>query len=290
MEDYIHVLGRTISKHCRHVKEVIFAKVDAYSIGPVRQWRSQGIDFKILDHPLTTDPDPKNRSFLLMVAGHGSGLHHAIDNATQEYVWLTDPDVFLFSSVDDLYLSLMEKHNLGIIGISHFTPQQQCYLDFPCVTNCLLRKGSLPPPEWLAEELGIYSGMKPSDKIRKLAASPGEYLLPGPNSHYGEFPSPDGMFDVGFNLWFWGKQNNWKWLSFYRDAGLFPINNEQYGFRDLVYPMNYTAADYRTNFGLQDDLGQQELLYHRTMAVGQPGSSYRQLYESLFGTEDAWSS
>ena len=110
---------------------------------------------------------------------------------------------------------------------------------------------------------------------------PGKYLIPGPLCPE-EFPNPEGAFDVGCNLFLWAKAQNWRWLSFYRDGGVFPKTNDEYGFKELIYPMNYTTAEYRTNFGLEKDLGKQELLYHRTMAVGQSGASYQQLYDSLF--------
>lgn len=278
MEEYVQVLSHSLAKWSQHVKEVIFIKIDSLHVGPKRQWRDNGIDFKILDRPL--DHSQWSHDSMLMVAGHALGLHHGIDEAQEKYVWLTDPDVFFFTSVDDLYLRLMREHNLGIIGISHFAPQQQSYLDFPCVTNCMIRRDALPPNDWQSEALSLQSGMRLVENCRRLASMPGKYLIPGPIEPEA-FPNPNGMFDVGCNLWLWAKQNNWRWLSFYLDAGQFPHNNTEYGFKELVYPMNYDVGHYRCNFGLQVKLEHEDLLYHRTMAVGQSGADYLNLYQSL---------
>lgn len=280
MDEYVAVISNSLARHSKHVKEVIFVKVDALAPGS-RSWQADGIDYRIIDHPLTTATDWNTRGFLLMVAGHALGLHHAIDQAREEYVWLTDPDVFFFTAVDALYLDLIRRYDLGIIGISHFTPQQQSYLDFPCVTNCMVRKSDLPG-QWL--DFALQSGMRLNENCRKLQPMPGKYLIPGPVCPE-QFPNPQGAFDVGCNLWLWAKEKNWRWLSFYRDDGLMPNTNDGYGFKDIVYPRNYRTDDYRTNFGLKDDLGNQDVLYHRTMAVGQSGESYKRLYDSLFLTD-----
>lgn len=280
MEEYVSVLSHSLGRNAKHVKEVIFVKVDALAPGS-RSWQSNGIEYRMIDYPVTEETDWNTRGFMLMVAGHALGLHHGIDQAREEYVWLTDPDVFFFTAADELYLDLMWYYNLGIVGISHFTPQQQSYLDFPCVTNCMVRKADLPGV-WL--DFALQSGMRLDERPRRLMPMPGKYLIPGPICPK-EFPNPQGTFDVGCHLWQWAKEKDWRWLSFYRNSGDLPNTNDEYGFKDLVYPMNYNTGDYRTNFGLKDDLGHQDILYHRTMAVGQSGESYKRLYDSLFPTQ-----
>lgn len=278
MEEYIEVLSDTLCRHTKHVREVIFSKVDSLEVKPDRCWEQNGISFKISDCPVSTVEDWQTRGFILMVAGHALGLHHGIERSKEDYIWFTDPDVFLFTSVDEMYLQLMQKHNLGIVGISHFTPEQQSYLDFPCVTNCMVKRGNLPPNNWI--DCSLQSGMRVVENCKTIMRMSDKYLVPGPICPE-LFPNPDGLFDVGCNLWRWAHEQNWRWLSFYMDCGTLPNTNDGYGFKDLVYPMNYNTSIYRTNFNLMENLGNQDILYHRTMSVGQSGESYKQLYASL---------
>jgi hypothetical protein len=89
------------------------------------------------------------------------------------------------------------------------------------------------------------------------------------------------MFDTGCNLWLWNLQRGGRWLAFYLDEwhGCFKYNR---GFCKLRYPLNYNTGRYKTNFGLEDNFGKQDLLYHRTRSALESSLSFRQLYDSLF--------
>ena len=282
MSEYLYVLTDSIRRKTKHVSEVIIVKVDE-SDGLIREWTNNNIRFRMLGYDLLkhTDGCP-SPAWAYMVCGHAFGLHHAIDNAVTEYVWLTDPDVFFLDCIDETYLELMTKHQLHIVGVSHFNPNDQPYGYFPCVINCLTKKCSLPNSEWLNDCLFIRTSMRCKENPVPLASCKGKYLVPGPIPECLEqFVNPQGMFDVGCNLWLWNLEKQWKWMAFYLD-GQDNRSQNNFGFSDLVYPMNYNLRYYKTNFGLTGSMGKRELLYHRTRGSHESGIPYRKIYDSLF--------
>ena len=284
MQEYTQVFVHSLLRNCSEISEVIFVKVDGPE-GLLSETIHHGVPCRIIGYPLAASFENQYvKEWILQICGHALGLHHAIDQATAPYVWLTDPDVFFFNPVDRIYLDLMQKFDLNIIGISHFNALDQSYLDFPCVTNCLIKKESLPNPDWLSGSLYFRTIMKVEQFTNKEKIVPldGKYLVPGPIEELAAgFPNPRGFFDVGCNLWLWNQ--NKRWLSFNLNHTK-EFSYEDYGFEEIVYPMNYTTASYRTNFGLKDDLGQVELLYHRTRGAREGGQQFKELYEKIYRT------
>lgn len=282
MEDYVKVFTDSIKNTSKYVTEVIFIQVDASNRRPIRQWKSGNIDFRILGYPLLKEiRGCCSPEWAMMVCGHACGLHEAIEQAGNDYIWLSDPDVFFFNAVDDLYLRLMKQYELSIIGVSHFNSLRQSYCYFPCVTNCLLRKSWLPDRNWLLGDLWVRTGMTTRENPECVVECPGKYLMPSPiPSHTMRFPCPDGMFDVGCNLWLWNEEQHGRWLAFYLEQWNKDFETN-FGFTELVYPLNYNTQSYMTNFDLQVDLGVCDLLYHRTRGSHEPGTSFRSLYVSL---------
>ena len=283
MDDYIRVFIDSIRRRTTHVTEVIIVKVDAPEDGLINAWTQNQTVFKNIGynllHHLQGYPSP---AWAYMVCGHSFGLHHALECSTGKYIWFSDPDVFFLNRVDQIYLDLMAKHSLDIIGVSHFNTKEQSYGHFPCVINCLVKRNTLPEAGWLEGQLWIRSGMQVIENPQPLIETPGKYLVPFPvPEHQHEFPNPAGMFDTGCNLWLWNLQRGGRWLGFYLDQwhNCFKYNR---GFGKLLYPLNYNTARYKTNFGLEEHFGKQDLLFHRTRGTLENGVSFRKLYDTLF--------
>lgn len=273
LKDYTKVLTDTLCRHTTLVREVILVQTDTKD-GLVESWDCGKIRFSHYGcQPL---PCPKAPAWEQMICGHARGLHKAIEYVQQEYVWLSDPDVFLLSAVDQTYLRLIQRYDLNLIGVSHFNPLSQAYQFCPCIINCMMRRDTLPTSDWLG-------GFHAQSEMR-LGAQPvfpvgHRWMIPGPLAEH-KFPKSDGLYDTGCNIWLWNEEKKGRWISFQLDQ----INGEpkNTGFRELVYPMNYKLKNYKSNFGLADDLGNDDLLYHRTRGSREKSASYRRLYESLY--------
>lgn len=279
MQEYTQVFLHSLLRNCSDVSEVILVKVDGEECSETTY---RGVPCRIIGYPLAQSFENQYvKDWILQICGHALGLHHAINQAKNPYVWLTDPDVFFFNPVDRIYLDLMKRFDLNIVGVSHFNAKDQSYLDFPCVTNCLIKKESLPAPDWLSGLLYFRTIMKVGQFTNKEKIIPldGKYLVPGPLEGLASgFPNPKGFFDVGCNLWLWNEDK--RWLSFNLNPNK-EFSYEDYGFQEIVYPMNYTTANYKTNFGLEEDLGNVELLYHRTRGGRESGRQFKELYERV---------
>jgi hypothetical protein len=283
MSDYVAVFADSISRHAKHVTEVVLVKVDVADEGEVDAWERSGIRFRVLGYPLTRELCVHSPAWTYAICGHALGMHYAIDHSRGDYVWLSDPDVFLLNSVDEFYLSLMQTYGLTIVGASHFNPADQSYATFPCMINCLVKRSALPGPQWLAGELYVQSGMRRRDNCQMLRPVDGKYLIPGPPAAWhASFPNPQGIFDAGCNLYLWTLQQRGRWIGFHLD-GWKDSFKDNFGMAELVYPLNYNAGRYTSNFKLSADLGRQDLLYHRTRGARESSGSFRRLYESLIG-------
>lgn len=198
--------------------------------------------------------------------GHALGLHECIDRAETEFLMLSDPDiVFRYKGFDEHYLNLYRKHNLGIIGIGHHRPDRQAYGDFPCVTNCLVKKSHLPDESFLKGELTI-AGIRFNDP-KEGAVMDGKYLLQGsidrikrkfPNYRRGVKPeAPDrgrraNFYDCGCNLWYWNERKGRNWLSFPQQVSSvknLKLKGVVYKKRLFSVPLNKN----RNNFGFRTD-------------------------------------
>lgn len=285
LEDYLAVLTDTLCRHTKHVKEVILVKTDTLRDRIIRSWSKNGIEFRMYGMKPFDPPCPREINWQNMICGHAMGLYQAIGHAQQEYIWMSDPDVFFLSSVDQIYLDLIKKFDLNLIGVSHFNAEGQSYQYCPCIINCMTKKSSLPQSNWLGG-FQAQTSMKIADPTEDVFSVGDCWLIPGYLPEYrNSFPNPLGVFDAGCNVWLWNEQNKGKWLSFVLNTdGLvkdsdYVLNNK--GFVDLVYPLNYNTSNYMTNFGLKENFGNIDLLYHRTRSSYEDSSSYKKLYRSL---------
>lgn len=281
MEPYLDILADSVVKKCRNVKEVVAIKIDEKEVKLINKWNIRDVNFKIVGAPLSEHRSKANKEWEMMICGHATGLHYALEYASNEYIWFCDPDVFFLSSADDIFLDCIKNYNLNAVGVSHFNTLEQSYGYFPCIISYLTKKSNLPSPEWLNGDFHAWSGMRLSHRCRKIFPTPGKYLMPGPLPSYQySFPNPDGIFDAGCNLWLWNEHKKGRWMSFHleKDRNAFRNNG---GVSNIVYPLNYNMKNYKTNFGLDVKMPDQDILYHRTRSSKENAGDYCNLYHSL---------
>lgn len=292
LNEYLSILTDTLCRYTTLVKEVILVQTDLRKDKHLRSWQKNGIQFHLFGMKPLDPPCPLELAWEKMICSHATGLYQAVNKATQEYVWMSDPDIFLLSSVDQTYLELIKKHDLFLIGVSHFNSDGQSYGYAPCVINCMMKRIDLPETNWLGG-FQAQTAMRVQDNGQFVFSVKDCWLIPGPlPDHYKSFPNPDGVFDAGCNLWLWTEKNEGKWMSFYLDPKEMASNSVSYhlskfktdniGFSELVYPLNYNLSRYKTNFGLNDVLENQDLLYHRTRGCQEKADSFVNLYRSLY--------
>lgn len=229
------------------INEVLIIKPDS-DRASTDQWQENNINYRKISLRQTKYEMATRGSI-----EHAVALHHAIDLATNPYLLLTDPDIIFFEDITKFYQDLMDENNLDCIGISHQNSIESAVRFFPCVTNMLVKKKSLPDPEFLKDELKItnvfnykqYMGAIRNKTYLSYPAK-GMYLLPG----YMQLPFPNtsGNFDTGCALWLWSENVKWRWLSFQT------MNCHEY------YSM-YNRGTVKVK------LNQKKLLYHCTSSV-----------------------
>ncbi len=189
---------------------------------------------------------------------HPLGLHYALDNATQDYILFSDPDLYFYTAVDEVYKNLMDKYNLFIVGISHHSSLGMTMKFFPCVQSCLVKRSTLPGPDFLKGKLKKRNMLAPGhlfaddaeEREETFPLLDGKYLVHGPiPGLWDKFPEPNPNFscDTGCNLCLYCNEIGGRWLSF-----------------QTLDIHNYTTKIYRNNFKLKDNLGNTKLLYHET--------------------------
>ena len=208
------------------------------------------------------------RLYGLENAGLGRYLINLVDQLSKldsknEYVLLSDPDVFFYTEIDKFYLSLIEKYNLNIVGLSHSMAVKQSFTYFPNILNLMAKKSDLPPNDYMKSlefDNDVLIIPTCEDWKEKIIA---KWLFPNtPKGKEHLFPNPNGNWETGCNLVLWSQENNWRWLSFQTfDCFL------------------YTTQYYRTNFSLRDRFLKTKLLYHTVNSTIQPENYHRFLNE-----------
>jgi len=210
LQQHMKIMLDSVMLRTKLVSEVKIAKVDA-DVDLDEKWVEKGINFHMFDHRVD------------MVYGHSLGLHECIEKATNEYLLFCDPDVFFYSSVDKLYLELMNKYGINYIGCSHHASVIQAYTFFPYVVCSMVKKSDLPDKNWMKGELKYRDGILHSEDLKPnddYALADGKYLIPSPlANHYSKFPNKDPkyapyFYDTSCNLWLWAQEKEWKYLSF----------------------------------------------------------------------------
>lgn len=225
MEPFLNLFLKSIIKNTKLISEVLIAKIDA--VEPYKKEETKS-NLKIirLGYPLKRTQQGVE---------HALGLHACIDQAKNEYILLSDPDIVYYNPVDQLYFDLMHKHDLNIIGASHHSATIMAYSFFPWIGNCLIKKSTLPKEDFLKGYL------KDGEKLLD-----GKFLIPNKIEKFAnEFPNPKGHFDTGSNLTLWNKSVNGNWLAF-----------------QTADCHNYTTNFCRGNIKLNYRLDKMKLFYH----------------------------
>jgi hypothetical protein len=248
MEPFMELFLKSIVRHTKLISEVLIAKVDA--IDNYKNEDTKG-NVKIVrfGHPLKRTQQGVE---------HALGLHACIAKAKNDYILLSDPDIIYYNPVEELYLNLMNKHDLSIVGASHHSATIMAYSFFPWIGNCLIKKSELPGDDFLKGYLK--DGDQPLD---------GKFLIPNKIEKFADlFPNPKGHFDTGSNLTLWNKFKNGKWLAFQTpDCHNYTTNfcrgNIKLNYRlDKMKLFYHLVGFSKNNFGLKERFKKERLLYH----------------------------
>ncbi len=270
MNKYMSVFYDMLRRHSKLINEVIIAKTDDHRGSSLdKVWMDGGIKYNMFASriPSKTIPKFKPSELAQVWCGHAYGLHDCLKRVSNEYIMFCDPDIFFCMNVAETYLELMDKYSLNIVGIGHFNPRQQCYLDFPCITCCLVKRSTLPDDKFMGGAFWVMNGLQRTYPPVRHYFCYGKWLMPGIASVPTDFPNPDGSFDAGCNLYLWNKAVDGKWISFAKhDEGL------------------YRTGQYASNFSTKIDLPDQNMLIHRIEgARGADPTKYIEMYEEING-------
>lgn len=262
-EDYAKTMLESIIATTKHITNVLLARITHdNNTDIIEEWEKRGINFKKFYAPIN---EPEH--------GHALGLHACIDRVETEFIMFCDPDVFLYTAIDELYLNLIDKYNLNYIGCSHHSAVANAYSYFPYVMNSLVRKKDLPDENFLKGLLKFRNGCIMVEGLTSddnLPLANGKYLVSSPvPGHWHKLPNikPNVFFDTSVNLCMWGIEQNWKWLSF-----------------QTLDAHNYTTKYFRGNFKVAERMPFQKLIYHD---VRQNATLMREIYnKSKEGQDD----
>lgn len=231
LEDFINIFYKSIVESTSNVNEVIVINVELDKSNN-KEWTVDGINFRLIGgkHNIF-----KNDTAASRCAQHAFGLHQGVEMATNDYVLISDPDIFFYTKIDEFYISLMNNHNLNFIGISRPEALSHSITYFPSIMNLFTKKQYLPSKEFLSDfDLGL------------------KYFYPDcPDEYKHLFPNPGGHCETGCNLLIWAKEKNYNWLSF-----------------QTPDCHNYYTKYYRTNCKLNKKLPNTKILYHESLSAG----------------------
>lgn len=250
--NYYEIYKESLATKTKLVDEVLIAKTDSPPSHNIK-WEKNGIKF----HEFGVMQEGRTQQGV----EHGLGLHSCLDKATNDYILFCDPDVFLYSAVDEFYYNLYQKYNLNLLGVSHCAAAKFAYTFWPYLSNMFFKKSDLPSSNWLKGKIDDGSGNK--------NALDGKYLIRMMliEEYVSLFPNPQGDFDTGSMLWLWGYQQNWRWLSF-----------------QTLDIHNYTTKYYRGNIKITEKLPNTKLIYHATSGTaGQEENftKFKQAWENI---------
>jgi hypothetical protein len=199
----------SIIKKTKLVTEVLIAKIDA-DASFIQEWTVGSIKFTKFGCPTLNVLGVIEQGIQ-----HALSMHACIDKAKNDLVFISDPDLFFYNPVDEIYFNLMQEHNLQIIGCSHHHAINYANTFFPNQSNMLLNKKYLPDDKFLKNKLKKRGYELAANFVVEESNFPGKFLIPGAIPEYGNlFPNKEGLFETSCNLWIVSQLNNWKWLSF----------------------------------------------------------------------------
>jgi len=242
---------RTLGDNLKLVEKILFCKVDAPPEF-LEHKTFAGIPCTTFGYPNHFLDNLNYREWL----GHPLGMRACFERVTTKYIYATDPDVLFLSPTDELYLSVIEKHDVSMIGVTCWN-QPLAAGPFPTVINMMIRTADLPDSDFLKEDTVAEeeTGTIFPCGAKKLMHLPGEYMVGTRLEKYAsEFINPNATFDTGCYLYLWCKWHNLRWVGF------------------LVAQSHhlYESRFYRNNFGLKDKLPVRKLIWHSTESVKRP--------------------
>jgi hypothetical protein len=248
MQNYRKIFIDSIVEKTKLISEVVFSN-NSKLPGFYNTW---DISRKGLPKITFKEYGTLNEDWLIPGDAHGLGLNISIENATNDYVYLCDPDIFFYSAVDEFFLNLKEKHNLQIVGVSHHSAIALCQTFFPWHGSMLINKKDLPNEEFLKNELPVK----------------GKYLMAGTGNpkwiiYKDHYPNPEGNWDTSSALYLHAAQNKWKWLAF-----------------QTVDAHNYTTQYFRSNVKIQEKFKKERLLHHAVSGAIQREKIWENFKES----------
>jgi hypothetical protein len=199
----------SIINKTEHITEVLIAKIDA-DPSFIEEWTVGSIKFTKFGCPTLE---------IVAIIDHGIqhalALHACIDRAKNDLVFISDPDLFFYNPIDKIYLTLMQEHDLHIIGCSHHHSINYANTFFPNQSSMLVNKKNLPDSKFLENKLKKRGYELDPPWVDEDSSFNGKYLIPGAIPEYAHlFPHKKGLFETSCNLWIVSQENNWKWLSF----------------------------------------------------------------------------
>lgn len=256
LKPFLDIFFRSIVEKTKIIDEVILPCADQEE-GYLEEWEERGIKFVKFG--------AKQHLFIAkcpatFCVDHACNLHAGINRAKNDFVLLSDPDVFFYSAVDEFYMEIIEKYKLNYIGVSHPAAITQAFTYFPNVLNCMGKKSEFPDDNFLKGKLCLDNCI-PDTNI-SLA---GKFLAAGSIPDVKQdFPNPNGHFETGCNMVLWAKEKNWRWLSF-QTADCF----------------SYTSQYYRGTVKV-DRLPKKKLIYHATNGSVRPENlvRFKESYEA----------
>jgi len=239
LEEYLNIFIESVVTKTKQVQEVVIINADQDS-SLSKDWTTNDIHFMLRGG---THDVFDCKSHTSLCAQHAYGLHMAEALTTQDYIWYSDPDIFFYDYVDEIYLDLMKKYEVNYIGVSRPQALSNAQLFFPGIMNIMAHRKDLPPAGY-PKDLNSWTTVKPRREVDKY------YIWPDTPDR-NEFPNPSGHLETGCNFFLWVKQNNMKWLAFQT-------------LDTHVYNMMYC----RSNFKLTEKMPKKKLLYHASLAAG----------------------
>ena len=232
-KDCLPYLLKSLKNNSSTISEILIADVNILGHSQNNETTTYGIpttQFIVnVDHILKL-PHLENKHFIV----HPLALHACIDRAKNDHLLFADHDIIFITDVGKIFTDLIEKYTISIIGIELTIPHQiSCYLNFPSVSAAMVRKSTLPPPTFLQDKLQYKPYLTTNKQLtaNKYPQAPGKYLIQSPIIEIADsFPNPDGLFDVGCNLWYWYKDKKWLTLKKENDGPTFHTNQHYNNF------------------------------------------------------------
>jgi len=194
---YFPLFCQSLNNHAKLISEVIICNPH-FQQSYNKTWKDT-LHYTMVGSKYTTQ-----RHNFDISQDHAFSLYEALQHTKNDIILVSDLDIFFYTSVDELYVNLMNKYTLNAIGIARNNPNIYSQGFFPSVVNMMCKKSELPSSGW----------------VKKFNLDFGDNLFSFNTTWRHTRPHFDGMmpkrghYDTGCLLSLWARENKWKWLSF----------------------------------------------------------------------------